>query len=297
MDRKQKILQVIIAVLLIFICSVFSFISYHSVKSDKDFKTSYTPTLFLHGSPTTRNSMLPMIKRIESDVQGNNTLVLIVDEDGHVRTQGKYQKVRNPLIQIIFENNDSTEYNQVKWLTKCLEFLYKEYGIKKVNFVGHSLGGVDILLYLAQYEPKVRRKVPQIVKVVTLGAPFNSVRDNLNEDYKKIMRDGPRHTNETFDYIREGMKKHPLNVKDWLNVAGDKYDNGQNDGTVPVGSVVSISKLMRQQHIDYEVKIVPYIRHSGLHESTTVDKLVEKFLWGDQSSMKKNLKKNEKSVK
>lgn len=271
------------SILLIFVISILEMgLLYKQAEQQpaKKISQGYIPTVFLHGSPTTRNSMLPLIERLRRDSNGNHNLTLIVDDNGVVHADGSYQKVNHPLIQIIFNNNDSTEYNQVKWLASCLEYLKKNYHIKQINFVGHSLGGVDVLLYLAQYEPKVRRKVPKIVKVVSLGSPFNGVSEGKNLNYKKIEKKGPSKTTETYDYVLDGIKKHPLNVNQWLNIAGDKYNNEKGDSTVPLGSVAALSPIMAKEHIKYKFKVVPFVSHSGLHESMRVDQLIEEFLWG-----------------
>ena len=279
--NKAKIIFQELIVLFAVILLVLSVI-FISVQSKKTkIKEDYTPTLVLHGSPTTRNSMLPMIERMSRAINGQHDLTLVVDNHGRVHAEGKYQVLPNSIIQIIFENNDSSEYNQVQWLGNCMRYLKKKCGIKEVNFIGHSLGGVDMLFYLSEYEPKIRQQVPRVNKVVTLGSPFNGENKEDNADYKQIEKIGPEKMLKTYKLMVKNAEKYPLAVNEWLNIAGDRYDNGHGDGIVPIGSVASLSPIMEKQHIDYQFTIIPYVSHSGLHASQRVDRVIEEFIWGN----------------
>lgn len=278
----RKILKPITNVLFIFILLIVILLSVFSFNSNMlgVVEEQNIPTVFLHGSPTVKNVLMPMMERISKDASCDFDLNLDVDNRGHVISSGSYSRSdKNPLIQITFENNDSTEHNQVAWLANCLEYLKSHYGIEEVNFVGHSMGGVDVLLYLTNYEPMIRYKVPRINKVVTLGSPFNGESSYKNKNYKRILKHGPKETTETFDIIRDGMLTHDLQVTSLLNIAGEEKEGSNSDGTVPIGSVASISPLLKQDILNYQFKVVKDVDHSGLHDSEQVDKLIEKFLW------------------
>lgn len=248
------------------------------LSSSKYIKTS-TPTLFIHGYSGTKNSFGKMIKRLEDNGNGKKELVLNVTANGDIIPDGKISgDLNNPMVQIIFENNKSDEWNQSMWIKNCLEFLYTEYNIKDANIVAHSMGGVSSLRYLTDYNIE---DLPVIKKLVAIGTPFNNfVELQSNETLDSLIENGPMiKSNRYLDY-EKNIDKISSNLEILL-IAGDVEDGSLGDEAVPMADALSIVSLFENNgnKVIYEKYFGKDAQHSALHENKDVDKKVIDFLW------------------
>ncbi|PTO35215.1 hypothetical protein C6P52_15060 [Enterococcus mundtii] len=238
------------------------------------------PTLFVHGYKGTVNSFKGMIDRLETESKGQQELTLIVDINGNVQAQGALSKeATNPMIQVLFEDNENNEWNQAEWIRACLIYLQTTDQINKVNIVGHSMGGVSGLRYLVTYGQETT--LPQVEKFVALGAPFNDFVDDSGQNLADLLGNGPTVVSSRYQDYQTMIGNLPTNTQ-FLLVAGQLSEVELSDGTVPLNSALAVYALLKQHGnpVMEKVEEGEGASHSMLHENEEVDREVSRFLWG-----------------
>ncbi|MGM0172270.1 hypothetical protein IGJ39_002379 [Enterococcus sp. AZ140] len=238
------------------------------------------PTLFVHGYKGTVNSFKGMIDRLETESKGQQELTLIVDINGNVQAQGALSKeTTNPMIQVLFEDNENNEWNQAEWIRACLVYLQTTDQINKVNIVGHSMGGVSGLRYLVTYGQETT--LPQVEKFVALGAPFNDFVDDSGQNLADLLENGPTVVSSRYQDYQTMIGNLPTDTQ-FLLVAGQLSEVELSDGTVPLNSALAVYALLKQHGnpVMEKVEEGEGASHSMLHENEEVDREVSRFLWG-----------------
>lgn len=245
--------------------------------TEEKIEKTTTPTLFLHGYGGTVNSFKGMIQRLEDSAQ--KELTLTVDVNGQVQADGELtKKADNPIVQVLFADNKNNEWNQTEWIKACLTYLQSTYGIDKVNIVGHSMGGVSGLRYLATYGQD--QSLPQVQKFVALGAPFNEFEENSTQSLNDMLKNGPAVTTSRYQDYQQLIGNVPTTIQ-FLLVGGQLSETDASDGTVPLSSALAVYALLKQNENPVEEKVVEgeNAAHSMLHENQEVDRLVQQFVW------------------
>ena len=245
--------------------------------TEEKIEKTTTPTLFLHGYGGTVNSFKGMIQRLEDSAQ--KELTLTVDVNGQVQADGELtKKADNPIVQVLFADNKNNEWNQTEWIKACLTYLQSTYGIDKVNIVGHSMGGVSGLRYLATYGQD--QSLPQVQKFVALGAPFNEFEENSTQSLNDMLKNGPAVTTSRYQDYQQLIGNVPTTTQ-FLLVGGQLSETDASDGTVPLSSALAVYALLKQNENPVEEKVVEgeNAAHSMLHENQEVDRLVQQFVW------------------
>lgn len=69
-----------------------------------------------------------------------------VDGNGRVTLIGSWPKgAKNPICEVNYENNRQLDFNKHGvYATNVVKALQKQYGFKKINMVGHSLGNISL---------------------------------------------------------------------------------------------------------------------------------------------------------
>jgi uncharacterized alpha/beta hydrolase family protein len=249
--------------------------------SEEDsFPKSTIPTLFIHGYSGGKNSFGPLIQRMEETGFAKKELTVTVLADGTLQTEGQLTGKENiPMIQVLFEDNQSHEWNQAEWIRSVLVYLKTNAQIDQVNIVGHSMGGVSTLRYLGTYSQD--DSVPIVRKFSAIGAPFNDFVDtSKSQSIDDLLAHGP---NE----ISARMKDYSSMFSDVALpsiqlLAGQLASDDLSDGTVPLGSALAIYHLLKIQNADISYTIITEnAQHSQLHENAEVDTLLQQFLWGN----------------
>lgn len=256
----------------------------HQVKEEKierrDYQHSVTPTLFFHGYSGTKGSFGSMLKRLETDAISNKEVVITVSASGQLQQHGKLtNQAVNPTIQVLFEDNESDQEHQARWIQSIMYYLAQEDGVKQVNVVGHSMGGVSIVEYLEHLA--VDDKLPIVQKVVVIGSPFNDFIDNFtNQTQAELLKEGPLKKSERYQEYLTYAPKLPK-TSQFLVISGQLSQTDLSDGRVPLSSSLAIVPLLQAQGIAVESKIATgnKAQHSELHENLTVDSWVRDFLW------------------
>lgn len=240
------------------------------------------PTIFVHGYSGTKNSFGGMIKRLTKEKIATPSLIATITSDGEITYEGEFnKKEKNPMIQVLFADNKSTEENQSWWLRELMQSLKKEYGIEKLNAVGHSMGGVALTNYVTTVG--INATYPKIEKLVLIAAPINGLEigeDGIT-DYD-LTETGPKMQTERFANFYALKEKIPSELA-VLTIAGDKENGTKSDGSVSVASALSAKFIYQSQVTDYREMVFTSIKasHSLLHENAGVDKAVAEFLWSE----------------
>ncbi|MGX6962678.1 alpha/beta fold hydrolase [Vagococcus xieshaowenii] len=244
------------------------------------YQFSKTPTLFVHGYQGGRLSFGGMLRRLEREGITNKEMVLSVDTEGNVSAKGELSgKTDNPTIQVLFEDNQSHEWNQALWIKNCLAYLHDTYQVKEVNLVGHSMGGVSALRYLLTYTQD--NQLPNVSKFIAIGAPFNNFAElNEGETLESVLANGPVNKSDRYADFETMLSQEPQQVQALL-IAGDVSDGTQSDGTVSVSDALSVVALLSNQfsNISYQIIEGTNAQHSQLHENQDVDQMVLDFLY------------------
>lgn len=253
-------------------------------ESDSDSKGSQNkPTIFIHGYSGGRNSFGGMINRFAKTGEGTTSLIATIEGDGTISYQGDYKKDQsNPMIQVLFVENRSTEENQSGWIKKLLLSLKEKYDIQEFNAVGHSMGGVSLVNYITMVgsDPQY----PTMDKLVSIAAPLNGLEignDGVT-DYD-LTSTGPKTLTERYQNFMDSRTNIPVDLA-VLSIAGDKEDGTKSDGSVSVASALSSKFIFEGQVEDYREMTFTGAKaaHSLLHENTAVDKAVATFLWKEK---------------
>ncbi|MBM6613698.1 alpha/beta hydrolase [Desemzia sp. RIT804] len=238
------------------------------------------PTLFIHGYGGAEGSFNGMLSRFEFDNFGNKVLTVTVQPNGTVSDTGTWgDQLDNPLIQVLFADNKSSELNQTEWIKAVLNYLNQTYQIEEVNLVGHSMGGVSSFRHLITYGND--DSLPMVNKFIAIGAPFNNfVSGNEEQTIDALIQNGPIVLSERYSDYAASIQYYPKTTK-MLNIVGDLEDGSEGDGTVPIRSSLAIGYLMQTNEFEYQDEIIAgsQAHHSQLHENTQVDELVANFLW------------------
>lgn len=240
-------------------------------------KTS-VPTVFFHGYSGGVGSFGSMIKRLETLVGAKKEAVIYVSATGELKQDGTVSNEEtDPMIQVIFEDNKSTQDNQAFWISEVLASL-KAQGVMEVNLVGHSMGGVSVVEYLMQDQ---QENQPIVKKVVAIGAPFNEFLDTLDtQTQQELLANGPDQISDRYAAYQEGAPFLSKSLQVEI-ISGQVSADDLSDGTVPLASSLSMIPLLNQQGIDVHSTIITgtQAQHSALHENTQVDQVVADFLW------------------
>ncbi|GAA3021871.1 alpha/beta hydrolase [Tetragenococcus solitarius] len=244
-------------------------------------KKSTMPTLFIHGYQGTTNSFKSMINDMQKNSVAQREMIVVVHSDGSIDVQGELSgKKTNPIIQVLFENNESDEWNQTEWIKNVLSLLKNDYQVDKVNLVGHSMGGVSAYRYMGTYGQE--DTLPKIEKFVAIGAPFNEFVDTSeSQSVEDLLKNGPDTPSQRYQDFTDLTPQIP-NDTSVLLIAGQLSKADFTDGTVPLTSALSIYPLLENNgfnDISYSIIQGQRSSHSMLHENSKVNRQIEQFLW------------------
>lgn len=130
----KRILFVGIIPILCIIVALFSLSQFNS--SYENVKNESIPSIFIHGYNGTDRSLHGMIRRFDQKYHfGTDTLVIRVSRSGEISTSGSYDKIaKNPLINVVFENNSATITQQALWTKKSYDLFKRalsDHGVQR----------------------------------------------------------------------------------------------------------------------------------------------------------------------
>jgi len=253
-----------------------------AARLSNQYQKTKTATIFLHGYNGGASSTNYLIKHAEKSGAAQKALVVHVYKNGVMAFKGYWhQSLKNPMIQVIFQDNHATQKTQIYWLHQVLVQLKSRYGVDRYNAVGHSLGANDIVNQALKYGHD--RRVPTLNKIVTIGGPFDGLTGYLNAETERQVRQmtaKPIRFTSHFAAMLKQRRNFPNNVK-MLNVIGDTNDGFNNDGYVSVASARSIGYVLKHKLATYEEQFYSgsTAAHCALNQNPRVAKAMISFLW------------------
>jgi hypothetical protein len=244
------------------------------------------PTLFFHGGLSNYKSEENMVKAAQKAGVTNSVIRADVDANGKVKLIGAISKnAVNPIVEVNYSNNVQLNFKEHgRYARNVVQTLQNEYGIKKINMVGHSLGNISIMYYLLQTanDPEM----PKLNKQISIGGHFDGL------DFKQlpiairqpanlhVNREGkPNKTNSTYREMMKLRTLYPNKQTDILNIIGNI--GGNSDGIVKNASSLSLEYLVAPMAKTYQV--VKIVGKNAEHGQLTYNKQVERsiinFLW------------------
>ena len=244
------------------------------------------PTLFFHGGLSNYKSEENMGKAAQKAGVTNSVIRADVDANGKVKLIGAISKnAVNPIVEVNYSNNVQLNFKEHgRYARNGVQTLQHEYGIKKINMVGHSLGNISIMYYLLQtaHDPEM----PKLNKQISIGGHFDGL------DFKQlpiairqpanlhVNREGkPNKTNSTYREMMKLRTLYPNKQTDILNIIGNI--GGNSDGIVKNASSLSLEYLVAPMAKTYQV--VKIVGKNAEHGQLTYNKQVERsiinFLW------------------
>lgn len=216
----------------------------------------------------------------------NTVIRADVTNSGKVTLHGNMHRgAINPIVEVNYENNRQLDFNKHGlYATNVAKMLKKQYGVTKINMVGHSLGNISIIYYMLQNGQK--KNMPQLQKQVDIAGHFGGLTfDGLPDSIKqpagmKLNSQGkPNRMNATYKQMTGVRKTYPKGQVDVLNIYGDIGNH--TDGRVTNVSSRSLQYLVASRAKSYtELKVTgKKAQHFKLHDNSQVDKALIKFLW------------------
>lgn len=242
---------------------------------------------FFHGGGSSYHAEEHMVNAAKKAGVTKTVLRANVAKDGYVTLHGTMHKNSiNPIVEVNYEDNRQLDFNKHGvWATNVVKALQKQYGIKNINMVGHSLGNISIIYYLLQNAQN--KSMPKLRKQVDMAGHFDGLdfaqlpAEIRQPQNLKLGRNGkPNHMNATYRQMTKLRSIYPKNQIRVLNIIGNI--GGKTDGTVTNVSSLSLKYLVAQRAKSYQVKTFhgKLARHSKLHSNPAVDKVLIQFLWG-----------------
>ena len=275
----------ITAIIIIILLGIIGFAWHQHEKANK-FVQSTTPTLFFHGGGSSYHAEEHMVNAAKKAGVTKTILRANVDKNGKVPLHGTMHKNSiNPIVEVNYEDNRQLDFNKHGvWATNVVKALQKQYGIKNINMVGHSLGNISIIYYMLQNSQN--KSMPKLRKQVDMagyfdGLDFSGLPDEIRQPQGlKLDKNGkPNKMNATYQQMTKLRSIYPKNQVRVLNIIGDI--GGKTDGTVTNVSSLSLKCLVASRAKSYQVKVFhgKLARHSKLHSNPAVDNVLIKFLW------------------
>ncbi|MBO0442478.1 alpha/beta hydrolase [Vagococcus fluvialis] len=247
----------------------------------KEVTKTNTPTIFIHGYSGNSHTMNKMIKTLEKSTVTEEEMVIRVFEDGtlDVETDLKNEfSQNNPSINLIFDNNTSSQWHQAEWIKSALTYLKAEFKVEKVNLVSFSMGGISSFLYMETFSNDSTQ--PVVEKLVAVGAPFNEFIDDNEQSEESILENGPAQISEQLANYQTLVQNLP-NESRYFLIGGQISDDKLSDGTVPLNSSLGIYSLLKQNNlfVKHQIILGNEGKHSLLKKNPEVIQLVGNFIF------------------
>ncbi|KRN25066.1 putative cell surface hydrolase (putative) [Lacticaseibacillus camelliae DSM 22697 = JCM 13995] len=241
----------------------------------------------MHGYRGTAQSLGNMIDHLEAQGAGRQVMTITVSRDGQVTTHGRLNDQRNPLINVIFENNIAGEAKYTQWLRQVMRTLHRDYGVTSVNLVGHSMGAYAAIACGMTKSPVT------IDHLVAIAGPYNGIMHWDDRPHEVTLNALGKPSQIRPEYQRLLNHRRTFQAGSVLNIYGDVNDGSASDTVVTVASARSLRYVLREYHGPYAEKAVvgSHAQHSLLHiNNPVVNHAVAAFLWGQTPTQRDQLR-------
>ncbi|WP_114571541.1 alpha/beta hydrolase [Exiguobacterium flavidum] len=242
-------------------------------------KGEITPTFLVHGLFGTERTFLPMIEHMRKSKVADDGGRCDVDLEGGVKCQAAPSTTGNPLVRIVFEDDEASIDEQEKWIAESIAAYDKAQraNFTDINLVGHSMGGLGIVNYT------LRESIPYHVrKIVTLDSPI------AGSDYADLgLVLAPYGTNTNSPAIRDLASKSEViqtlteRLETWPRDVM-VYSFGAKGGDFDLIRLDS-SFALENYTDNIETKSYKY-DHFTIHRREPVFKEIKRFLFDDSNS-------------
>lgn len=242
--------------------------------------TSAVPTFYVHGFQGSAKSTNTLIKHAEQTAHAHKVLVATVSTAGEVSLSGHWAaKTRNPIIQVVFQNNLGQYDQQSTWLSRVITAVQQQHAFKTYNIVAHSAGCVASVNMLMT---RPANGFPTIHKLVTIAGPFDGVvgEDDVANQNSFLASGAPKYQHAAYQLLAAKRTNFPQGVH-LLNIVGDLGDGSHSDSLVTNVSARSVKYLLRGTQLHYQERDFQgkKAQHSQLHENAAVALTIDQYLW------------------
>ncbi|WP_052694470.1 alpha/beta hydrolase [Pediococcus damnosus] len=96
-------------------------------------------TIFVHGFNGGVHSTRNMISSAQHAGLAKQVMTATITRYGRITiSESKNMRVKNPIVQVLFENNRAPEFVQINWLHSLLILLKREFNVMEYNGVGQQ---------------------------------------------------------------------------------------------------------------------------------------------------------------
>lgn len=183
-------------------------------------RLDYIPVILIHGILGDEGSMDYLFNYLQPHANYRATVSIDKSVPDLSEIKKMYKNGRN-VIKLMFKDNKQSVATQMVQLDSVIEELFREIGYRKVNLVGHSMGGLMSTCLVVE-----NKKGPTYVnKVVTIASPINGVK-STPEQLAKIIYASKDMVTDTPRILKENVENFgfPSNIP-FLSIAAteDKY--------------------------------------------------------------------------
>lgn len=251
---------------------------------------SSTPTIFVHGWGSSSHAEEKMANAAR-DAGVTKTIVRAnVDKKGKVTFNRQVSaNAVNPIVEVNLEDNKLSAYHDDymkgyhrggEYVKNVVLALEKQHHYQEVNFVGHSMGNLEIINYIN--DNVNNKKLPKVAHLVAIAGHYNGLVGQSNTANATVnARTGePDKMDSSYRELLGLRQDFPRNTA-VLNIYGDVGDGSHSDEDVPVNSAKSLKYLVGERAKSYqEIEIRgKSAQHSKLHDNAQVNRELIKFLW------------------
>ena len=285
--------SVLVTAILVVVLAIVGGFSWHRAQAAQKYIHTNTPTIFVHGWGSSYHAETSMANAAKRAGATNTIVRANVDRNGHVTFNRTIPaNAVNPIVEVNLQDNKLDRYASANssnyadayhhggtYILNVVKALEKQHHYAAINFVGHSMGNLEIANYINDNYPSA--KLPKINHLVAIAGHYNGmVGQKAAEGAIDEQSGKPSQQDPGFTQLL-GLRKHfPTNTK-VLNIYGN-YKGKNSDGDVPVNSAKTLKYLVSSRAQSYQEREIRgrKAQHSQLHNNNhQVNQALINFLW------------------
>ena len=186
--KKRNITAAVLILLVAIIVGVLGLSKLNAEKQSQKYINSSTPTIFVHGWGSSYHAEEKMVAAAKKVGATNSVIWAEVSPSGKVKLIGTIkQNAKNPIVEVNLQNNKAANYKRPndreyvreyhhggEYVRNVVLALQKQYHVKEIYFVGHSMGNLQIAYYIA--DNANNKSLPKVAHQVAIAGHFNGLR-------------------------------------------------------------------------------------------------------------------------
>lgn len=273
----------------------------HRSQAAKNYVQKPVPTLFFHGWGSSANAETKMTGAAKRAGVTNTIVRANVSRHGKVSFNKRIPAgAKNPIVEVNLQDNKLASVQPdshgsfanaypagAKYVTDVVKALEKQHHYRAINFVGHSMGNLEIIYYIKEHAKQIKQgKLPRIDHYVAIAGHFNGILGFPPDDKPNAIKlnhktGKPNKMAPEYKALLPLRQTFPRHTK-VLNIFGNLENGSNSDEDVPVSSARSLRYLLNGHAKSYrELEIKgKNAQHSKLHDNSQVNAALIKFIWG-----------------